>query len=376
MRVRNMQTSCLIALQRHPIENWNKVTEIHLLNELELLFNKVVVLYENDFKDLLKFNNELLSQSKSLKVDLFITSFNERTVYVDTIRNLKKYTKTLLICPDNVIEPFFHKKIAKYYDLVWLCDKQTSYLFNNWRANYIYMPWASNPNLFSGYSTNLIPRVLFVGNVYGHRINQINELLKNGIPVDLFTGFTSSDGNKTHSEKSLLKTLRVTSLKTVANFLRYKEGRKILIARLITSFQKKNLDVSNSLLKIYDSVDFVKLANIVPNYRLVLTSNTARNTGILSNPVSHVVLKCFETASLGGLQITNYSSELEFWLTDEKEAVYYNSSNLLEKFNKYLYLLSDEEIRILQQNARYKAEKFHSNKARFEVITRLLSIKI
>jgi spore maturation protein CgeB len=238
------------------------------------------------------------------------------------------------------------------------------------------MPYACNPNLFKGSSSQLIPRVLFVGNVYGHRINQINELLDNGIPVDLFTGFTSSNSTYIHTKRSLMKTLKLTGIKKMINFMRYKEGRKILIARILTSFRKKSLDTSNPLLKIYDSVNYEKLAKLIPSYRLVLTSTTARNTGVLTKPVSHIVLKCFETASMGGLQITNYSSELEFWFSDEKEAIYYNSNNLLEKFNKYLYLLTDEEIRTLQFNARFKAKEFHSNRARFEIIAKLLSIKI
>jgi spore maturation protein CgeB len=371
-----METTCLIALHRNPLDNWNKVFEVHLLAELKEVFDKVILLYENDFKDLLEYNNHIVSHFKSNNADLFITSFNEKTIFIETINEIKKNSKTLLFCPDNVNEPFFHKKVAKSYDLVWLCDKETSYLFNKWSSNYIYMPWACNPNLFKGLSSQLIPRVLFVGNVYGHRINQINELLDNGIPVDLFTGFTSSNGTHIPSKKSLIATLRFTGIKKMINFIRYKEGRKILIARLITSFRKKSLDTSNPILRIYDSVDYDKLAEIIPSYRLVLTSTAARNTGVLSKPVNHIVLKCFETASMGGLQITNYSSELEFWFSDEKEAVYYNSENLREKFNKYLYLLTDQEIRTLQSNARFKAKEFHSNRARIEIIAKLLSIMI
>jgi spore maturation protein CgeB len=96
---------------------------------------------------------------------------------------------------------------------------------------------------------------------------------------------------------------------------------------------------------------------------------------VLTKPVNHIVLKCFETASLGGIQITNYSSELEFWFSDEKEAVYYNSENLREKFNKYLYLLTDQDIRTLQSNARFKEKEFHSYRARFENYSKTIVYK-
>jgi hypothetical protein len=222
-----METCCLIAMYHHPIDNWNKVFEVHLLAELKEVFDRVIIVYENDFKDLLEYNNHIVSLCKSNDADLFITSFNEKTIFIETINEIKKNNKTLLFCPDNVNEPFFHKIVAKSYDLVWLCD---------------------------------------------------NELLDSGIPVDLFTGFTSSNGTHIPSKKSLIATLRFTGIKKMINFIRYKEGRKILIARVITSFRRKSLDTSNPILRIYDSVDYDKLAEIIPSYRLVLTSTAARNT--------------------------------------------------------------------------------------------------
>jgi hypothetical protein len=39
-----METTCLIALHRNPLDNWNKVFEVHLLAEQNLIIDNAIFL--------------------------------------------------------------------------------------------------------------------------------------------------------------------------------------------------------------------------------------------------------------------------------------------------------------------------------------------
>ncbi len=68
----------------------------------------------NDFSSVEEANEKLLNQIKQKKYDLFISYFNENHLYIDTLEQIKKIgIPTLLICYDNLLIPFFHKKNCK-----------------------------------------------------------------------------------------------------------------------------------------------------------------------------------------------------------------------------------------------------------------------
>ena len=160
----------------------------HIFEELSIHNVDVCVFNPLIYSNSDEANECLVKELKNNRYDLFMTPHNHEDLYVETLWRVKEVgIPTLLICFDNLIVPFSHKKISKHFDLVWLTSIETKYLFDAWGANSIFMPYAANPYLMKPVFTDEIATVAFVGTPYGSRVNMLNTLLKSNIKVDLFS---------------------------------------------------------------------------------------------------------------------------------------------------------------------------------------------
>lgn len=344
----------------------------HIFDELIKHNCKTTVISPLEFRSIGEANEALIRLIKNRKFDLFITPYNHDLIYIETLGLIKKDgIPTLLICYDNLLIPYRHKKIAKYFDLVWLTSKETRGLFEKWGANVIFMPYAANPYNFKPSNKEEINRIAFVGSPYGSRANTINKLTDRSIKIDVYSRV------KNISDKKKIPKSFIKNAKSAIDLIKFDIGRKVLFAAINQKFKRESvLNISNDYITFYEPVRFDELSSVYSSHSLSLSSTTARNTGILKTPVNVVNLRSFEIPMSGGLQICSYFDEVADYFEEDKEIILYHTNE--EMIEKTKYYLRDENYKLRQkmkQNSRLRAESEHTWFKRFKKIFDNLGLK-
>lgn len=348
--------------QDTPMYQWQR---IHILNELKYHDCKIHIFNPLNYKCIEDANENLLLHLSENKYDLFMTPHNQETLYVDTLELIKKKgIPTLLICFDNLLIPFYHKKIAPIFDLVWLTSMETAKIFEKWGVNYIFLPYAANPFYFKPDRNEELPSVGFIGTPYGSRTKRINAMIEKGIPVSLHANLPQNLGNVSKFNK-------VDLIKDVITYSKFSIGRKVMLGNLASKVQKRNeLHIENDNLTILPRADtFNDMYELFSKYALSLSTTDARSTGVLKNPVQVVNLRSFEIPMAGGLQICSYSNELAQYFEEDKEIIFYKNDYELEE--KARFYLDEKNTRLRMEMkiaARIKAENEHTWFSRFKYI--------
>ena len=340
----------------------------HIVNELKEHNVFIDIISPNNYNSVDDLNDEILIRMSDNTYDLFMTCLNEKFIKISTLKSINK--KKLLFCPDNLVAPYNHKKICKYFDLVWLTSRETEYLFNKWKAKTIFLPYAANPNLlYPCEFESLERRVCFVGTPHGSRIRTINKLIDNGIKVTIYSTVTDK------STKLINAPLR-KYFKELKRYLSYSIGWKILFGVLKDKFKKESLHVENKNLIIEKPINVNDLSKIYNKYYLVLAFSEANSTGYLKKPVDIVNLRNFEIPMSGCIELVRYTSEMNSYFEDGKEIVYYDDIEKdLNKIKDFLDNNSVEEVRKMKQAARLKSINNHTWYHRFKKIMDVLVIK-
>lgn len=336
----------------------------HIFDELERHDCHITVYNPLDYSNIEEANEKLGSYIDNNSFDLFMTPHNCEDLYIETLLHIKQNgVPTLLICFDNLIVPFYHSKIAKHFDLVWLTSRETEEMFNKWGANVIFNPYAANPYFLKPNYYAEIERIAFIGTPYGSRVNMINTLTENRINVSLYSNTSSNTQNINSNNQSIWGYIN-----PAYDLIRFGIGRKVILGALK---QKKmgtdSLKVNSDYLERNPSVGIDELSDLYSNYALSLASTAARNTGILKKPVNIVNLRSFEIPMSGGLQICSYFDELAEYFEEDKEVIFYKSDEELIEKSKFYLEPENENIRMkMKIAARKRAENEHTWFCRFK----------
>lgn len=350
-----------------PMQKWQR---IHIIDELSHHNCDIIVFNSLKFSCKEVANDELLSSIEKNSPDLFMTPYNESEVFVDTICRIKsKGIPTLLICFDNLVVPFVHLNVAKYYDLVWLTSAETKEMFDAVGANTIFLPYAANPYLKG--SNEQILAVGFVGSPYGSRVNIINTITSNGI--DIYCHCKKAINNFS-TQKNIYK--NNINIKLVYNFLKFKHGRKILLGAIKNKFFNKTRLYNNSYIHYENLVQPEDLYSTYSKYAISLSFTAARNTGVLKRPLDIVNLRNFEIPMSGGLQFCRFSSEIASYFETDKEIIlYHDDAEMVEKAKYYLSEKRFDVRNKIRGFARTRAERCHTWWNRFVIVFDKLGIK-
>ena len=343
----------------------------HIINEMAHYNCEIEVLNPLDYANYDQANQAILNKIKTNAYGLFMTCLNEKSLYIDTLKEVKKTgVPTLLFCPDNLVSPFNHEHIASYFDLVWLTSKETEYIFKKWGCNTIFQPYAANPFFLKPVeSSSEIEQIGFIGTPHGSRIDGINLLLKGGIPITVHTGKGAfSAPFISASIKSYYFALK--------DSMRFPIGRKLAFAALIDKLNHRKLLSDSPNLTIREPIPLSDIAEYNCKYALILSFTDANSTGVLRYPVKIVNLRNFEIPMSGGLQFTRYSDELASYFEDGKEIILCKTkTEMIEKAKYYLKPEMSEIRKQIRFNARKRAERDHTWKNRFDHIFTRLGIK-
>lgn len=317
-------------------------------------------------------NSCLLSKIKKTGYDLFMTPHNEEDLYIDTLKQIKCFgIPTLLICFDNLIIPFFHKKICSYFDLVWLTSRETEKYFHRWKATTITLPYAASPIGSVPPRGKEIERITFVGSPYGSRVNTINKLLEAEIDIDIYGNLQSGVDSNAASKKYL------DMLSSGVNLALFPIGRKIILGALKQKIvEHPCLRVEHPYFHVCGSAELDDLGKIYSTYALSLSSTSARNTGVLKKSVGIINLRSFEIPMSYGIQICPFFEELSEYFRDEEEIIFYHSAEeLVDKVKFYLDANRAHKRAQIKNAAHKRAEAEHTWFCRFSKIFEQMGIE-
>jgi spore maturation protein CgeB len=351
------------------MDKWQRY---HIFDELESHNCYINVYNPLEYSSIEEANEKLGAFITNNNFDLFMTPHGSEDLFIDTLLQVKQQgLPTLLICFDNLIVPFQHRKIAQYFDLVWLTSKETQSMFISWKANVVFNPYAANPNFFKPHYKSEIERIAFIGTPYGSRVNMLNLLTENKINVSLFSN--SSSTNNEIRENNKIRDY----INPAYNLLRFSIGRRVILGAIKQKTSANNiLNINSEYLEKESPVNLEHLGNLYSNFALSLSSTAARNTGVLKKPVNIVNLRSFEIPMSGGLQICSYFEELANYFEEDKEIIFYRSNEeFIEKASFYLKP-ENKSIRMkLKEGARIRAENDHTWFSRFKKAFDLLGLK-
>lgn len=332
----------------------------HIVSELRDNGMDVCVFNFNAYESLDMANDALLMLAKKRRPDLITCPYNERVLYIETLNELSKCgIATLLICFDNLVEPYVHKRVAKHYSLAWLTSRETEKYFKNRGAATVFLPYAANPSLCMPSYSNNINRICFIGTPYGARKIMLNQITDNHIPLDIYYDEKSGNVPRAPSRRRIIG----SSVKK----LMYSPGRRLVLGSLQYKLSRDKSEHNSETLSRYPSVAVHAQGKIYSNYSLSLASTCARNTIVMKKPVPIVNLRSFEIPMCGGVQFCMYNRELSAYFEEGKEIVFYRSRDELRE--KAVYYLNEKrcaEIGAMKRNARLRAENAHTWMHRFQ----------
>ena len=356
-----------------PMYLWQRV---HIIDELAHHGIQVEMLNPLDYETLEQANETLLKEAATAQYDLFMTPHNEEELFLDTLQQIKHLgIPTMLICFDNLVAPYLHRNIAAQFDLVWLTAPENREMFTRWGAKTIMLPYAANPYAFSFQPQPEILRAAFIGTPYGSRVNMINCLLEQNVPVTLYGNTGKGNGGADNGSDGFSNLNSYVSV--IKEYVTFPTGRKLMLA---AAMQRMNpaasLLTDSTALESKDPVLPQELPTLYAAYALSLSSSTARNTGILKHPVHIVNLRAFEIPMCGGIQICRYNPELSNYFEDDKEILFYHSNEeMTDKAKFYLAPEREAQRKAIRQAARKRAEGEHTWYHRFSKAFEALDLR-
>lgn len=358
----------------NPMFNWQR---IHFIDELDKHGCNVQTFNPLLYSSPDEANDAFIKVLHNGKYDMLISSVcYEKMIYPEVLFAVKKIgLPSLCIRWDNLTIPFYDRSQANKFDLLWLTSQETSYLYDKWDANYIFMPYAANPYKFVYKEQQLIRKVCFIGTPYGSRSLMMNELCRGGVSLDIYNG--PPPGVKQDFAKIDIKydIVSPSKLDYLIESIQFKEGRKVLWGSVVNKL-KGSIQLDQSVrLNRYPSTTFDELSSLYSKYVLALSSTSTKHTDALKNPLKVVNLRSFEIPMSGGVSLCKYSEELSSYYEEDKEIVFYRTNEeLVDKGKYYTQKASASEIVKMKQAARARSVKEHTWWNRFTKIFEILGI--
>lgn len=359
------------------MSTWQKV---HFMDELEHYGIQFCIFNPYVFRSWDEANSELVKFIKETNPVMFFTLIRStKALYVSTVEAIKKLgIPTLFFVTDSLATPYEDKEIAKHFDLVWVTEPETKYLYDKWGINSFLAPYAANPFFFKPYPTDYKSAVCFIGRAHGSRANMINSLSAyNDVNIDIFDKYNDNDDIYKQQRGSVLKGFSTPTYKVLFNWCKYSVGRKMILSAL------KNRNKTNQMLveegttiNHFASIPFELIPQKYSEYKVALSSTSYHNTDVLKKPVGVINLRSFEIPMSGGLQICRYNSYLAEQFEEDKEIIFYRDSRELHsKAEYYIHRASNNEIADIKNAARKRAELDHTWYKRFEIAFNRFGIK-
>lgn len=317
------------------------------------------------------------------RVNIFFTTVGQDSIEADAVQQISQMgIPTVLMCCDDLSVPFMHKRIAKYFDLVWGTSRENQNILKSYGARTIMMPYAANPFLLKPVDVPETSVIGFIGRCYGARAVHIRALANAGVEFWIFGSAPYGISKKNVRSTPLGRALR--SYRTVgpyvAQSMLFPIGRRCLLGALKRSLVEYFNDsrFNNNIpetVRYYTGPSFDDMGATFSNIALSLGSMELHSTYVLKKPIMCIHLREFEAPMCGAVHITNRSAEIQDYFEEDTEMLFYETEEeLLDKVQFYLHPNRDSLRFKIRRQARRRAENDHTWLKRFERLCNIFGI--
>lgn len=356
-----------------PMWTWQ---EKHIFDELKHHNVMIEVINPSHYANTEEANRKCISLLESGKYDLFMTVHGERDLFPDTVISIKRMgIPRVLINFDNKMDPRRHISFSKYFDVLMLLNIEDNPIYKKYQCPYVFAPYAANPYYFKDLrSNNRQQGICFIGTPYGTRCKPINSITSAGIQFDLY----ANKKNVVMQKQIAAGMNYIDKAKALKRLISSRTGLKVLESAMICKFiSQEHLNTESPYLNISPGVDHALMNELYSSYDLSISMPEARNTGVLKKPVDIIHLRNFEIPMCAGLQISRYFDELADFFEEDKEILFYRSTEeLIDKVRFYTDSSHSNLVDKMKSAARSRAENEHTWYLRFKKVFETIDVKI
>jgi hypothetical protein len=346
---------CYLTSEHEPVtSNWVSSQLIpDIKNDYKIRIIKINK-YSDNYSTKSNFSicNEIINQIDKIKFThkniVFFTMLFDKYLTNDLFDYLdRKSIISVNYLVDSITIPYKYYKFSNKFTYIAVPFVESLNFFNSKGINnVIYFPYGTSSTLMKYSTENKFNSISFVGSNYGVRPYYIDFLLKNNILVNV-------RGN--HWKKIINKSDIIDNnwfsfnSKLVYDLLQFKNGRKILLSKLLK--YKLNTSFDFNFDKILNDED---VYNFIASYNISLGFSEYGSTHFLKNPILHYRMRDLECPMLGVCHITNKSEDLKYLFNENEEIIFYNS--MFELKDKILFYSKNIDIaKNIGKNAQIKS---------------------
>jgi spore maturation protein CgeB len=316
-----------------------------------------------------EFSNELLSMFRkehSIKpIDFFLSYLTDQDVEDGALQSIKGTGVPMANFSCNNTHQFhLVEHISPFFDYNLHSERDAGIKFKSIGAHPVWFPMAANPKYYYPQNLKFEYDLSFIGSAYSKRSYYINELVLNGLDVDCFGPnwlINKPYPKLKQIKKELERYLNLIRLFfTFDNQERFNISSRLQYNDLLNSLRDKNQNRFHYPVSDYEMIKIFNQTKINLGFTEVFSKDNIPGHGLKQ----HLHLREFEVPMAGGLYITNYFEELEYFYVIDKEILTYR--NEFELVDKIVYYLNHEnEASIVRKNAYDRATKCHSYQKRY-----------
>jgi spore maturation protein CgeB len=317
--------------------------------------------------------------------DFFFATATFDTLLPEAVDEIKKLgIPTVNLSCDELSHPFRIKELAPHFDLTWIPNPESAQLLQSWGADWIFMPWAANPNVYKPVTVEETRTVGFIGTCYGARARNLAILAEAGIPVDVY----GKEPEKLYSGKKINNPLERTlrnfpesvhrtwhSLATPSSRLCVLGVLKRSVIEMFVEPVEKTIQENSDAINYLPSPPFEALGECFSRMAISLGSIELASTYVLKNPIYFIRLREFEVPMCGGIHLVYRHPKLIEYFEEDKEMLFYEGKDeMLDKAKFYLAPEQDKLRQSIRINARKRALAEHTWMHRYRKLGEKLAL--
>lgn len=286
------------------------------------------------------YNQEILDTVKRERPDLFFAFLYTDELEIETLDEIKKYTKSLAWLSDD------HWRLHNY-----------SRLYASHFTN-IATTWSKAPELYAQYGINNV-----ISSQWGVNTNFYKPIHQNKIGPDV-----SFVGSWSAPRAQIIKKLKRAGIDVACYGIGWPNGR-ISIEKLLEIFSTSKINLGlNPAPGLFNADSLGRLIarrsvdRIIPDFHFIRNIRSWLNRNIPQIKARH-----FEIPACSGFLISGPADNLEAYYETGKEiAIYQNTADLIEKI--HYYLARDDERKSIAQAGYQRTIKEHTYEKRLRDI--------
>ncbi len=315
--------------------------------------------------------------------ELLFVGTAHRLVPLPLICHLKQRgIPAVMLFVDDLIVPYRIRRIAKFFELIWITTPVNGELIKSYGGRPIVLPLAANPHVFTPVKRDEKRYVGFLGSCYGARRLRLEQLFAAGVPVRAFVPGGSTVLQTQTQGNPMSRVLRRSwrGAMEVPRLLKFPAGRKCLAAAVLRSVRETRRHKASPRTTLPSNIwsQSPVLQDFPAFYAeaaLSMGSNEVWSSYVLRNPVYLTRLREFEAAASGAMHLANRFPELQACFSEDNEMIYYGSAEeLIDKAKYYLAPARDSARALIRKQARTRAESDHTWLKRFGLLWRELGL--